>query len=107
MDIQTVISEEVQRLFEQRTFTIPELAASLQRLGLDQQGQNVVQRILFGAYKQSGDTGVIHMYNQYAGVQIEAIRKGRYMFSNLTGGGEDMLEEIEDNAFHTPDEMPS
>jgi len=29
------------------------------------------------------------------------------MFSNLTGGGEDMLEEIEDNAFHTPDEMPS
>jgi len=40
-------------------------------------------------------------------VQIEALRNGRYVFANLTGGGLPQLEEIQDNANHCPDEMPS
>jgi len=107
MDIQTVISEEVQRLFEQQVHTISDLAKTLERLGVDPNGQQVIQRMLLNVYKTGGDAGVIKMYQELAGVQIQALRNGRYMFSNLTGGGEDMLEEIEDNAFHTPDEMPS
>ena len=108
MDIKSVITEELKTLFENlEVYTIPQLAQLLTRMGHPQESIPVFQKMLLDAYRQKGDAGVVDMYTQIAGVQIEALRNGRYVFANLSGGGEDMLEEIQDNANHTPDEMPS
>ena len=107
MDIKAIINEEVKTLFENLAiYTIPELAQMLERLNYDQNGINIVTKMLMDEYRKAGDQGVVDMYAKIAGVEIEALRNGRYVFANLVGGGEPMLE-IEDNAFHTPDEMPS
>jgi len=108
MDIKSVITEELKTLFENlEVYTIPQLAQLLTRMGHPEQSIPVFQRMLLDEYKKSGDQGVVDMYAKIAGVQIEALRNGRYVFANLSGGGEDMLQELQDNANHTPDEMPS
>ena len=107
MDIKTIINEEIQELFENlEIYTIPQLAQTLSKLDYDQNGINIVTNMLWDAYKEGGDDAVVDMYTKMAGVEIQALRNGRYMFANLTGGGEPMLE-IQDNANHCPDEMPS
>ena len=109
MDILTIITEEVQRLYEQQQqiFTIPDLAKALSVHGHDAQNQQILAKMLFDKYRSGGDQAVIDMYGKMSGVEIQALRNGRYMFANLSGGGEPMLQEILDNANHTPDEMPS
>jgi len=107
MDIKSVITEELKTLFENlEVYTIPQLAQMLSRLNYDQNGIGIITKMLMDEYKKSGDQGVVDMYAKIAGVQIEALRNGRYVFAGLSGGGDPMLE-IEDNANHTPDEMPS
>ena len=120
MDILTIITEEVQRLYEQQQqiFTIPDLAKALSVHGHDAQNQQILAKMLFDKYRSGGDQAVIDMYGKMSGVEIQALRNGRYMFANLGGGGQphvfgtagnrnSQLEEIRDNANHTPDEMPS
>ena len=105
-DVIRIIREELVLREQQHTYTIPELAATMKKLGYDDQGVKALQEILMDAYRKAGDEGVIDTYQQMAGVQIQALRQGRYVFADLGGGGEPMLE-IRDNACHTPDEMPS
>jgi len=109
MDIKKIITEELKRLFEQKIYTIPELASSFKKMNYDEQGLQVIQKILLRAYQTGGDDAVVDMYTKMAGVQIEAIRNGRYIFANLytPDDYEGKLEELEDNCNHTPDEMPS
>jgi len=106
MEVLQIICEEVQRLFEQKVYRIQDLVQLLINQGYDQQGIQILTKILLDAYRRSGDQGVIDRYAEMAGVQIEAISKGRYMFANLYDPeANQSIQEIEDNAFHTPDEM--
>ena len=108
MDIKKIINEEAKALFENlAVYTIPDLAKLMGRQGFDAEGQKHLQDMLMDEYRKNGDQGVVDTYAKIAGVEIEALRNGRYVFANLTGGGEDMLEEIESNCDHRPDEMPS
>ena len=107
MDITTVIREEIKSLFENlEIYTIPELIQMLRRKGEPEANLPILQDILWDEYKKGGDDAVVKAYAEMSGVEIEALRNGRYVFHNLTGGGNPMLE-VQDNAFHTPDEMPS
>ena len=109
MNVIAIITEELKELFENlEVYTIPQLAGLMgSRMKHNPETVQVYTQMLFDAYKEGGDDAVVKMYTQIAGVEIEALRNGRYVFANLNGGGEDMLEEIQDNANHTPDEMPS
>lgn len=109
MKVIDVINEEIKKLFENlEVYTIPELAGLMgSRMGHDKQTVDIYTKMLWDAYKRGGDDAVVDMYTQISGVQIEALRNGRYVFANLTGGGLPQLEEIQDNANHCPDEMPS
>lgn len=107
MNVLAVINEEVKKLFENlEVYTIPELAQALSTHGHAPENIKILEKMLFDAYKRGGDPAVVDAYAEMAGVEIEALRNGRYVFHNLTGGGEPMLE-IQDNANHCPDEMPS
>ena len=108
-DILIIINEEVKKLFENlEVYTIPELAALMgSRMKHDANTVQIYTKMLWDAYKRGGDQAVVKMYTEIAGVEIEALRNGRYVFANLSGGGEDMLQELQDNANHIPDEMPS
>jgi len=87
MNIITIIREETQRLFEQRMYSIPELADILKRQGHGEENILYLRDMLLKAYRQGGDPAVIEMYAKMSGVEIEAIRKGRYMFANLYNPG--------------------
>jgi len=103
MDIKKIINEEIHDL----AYSIPELAKLMGRQGFDAEGQGHLQDVLMDAYRENGDQGVVDTYAKMAGVEIQALTRGRYVFHTLTGGGEDMLEEIESNCDHRPNEMPS
>jgi len=107
-DVVAIINEELKSLFENlEVYTIPQLAGLMgSRMKHDANTVQIYTQMLQDAYKNGGDDAVVKMYTQIAGVEIEALRNGRYVFANLSGGGEPMLE-IQDNANHTPDEMPS
>lgn len=108
MNIKAVITEEAKALFENLAiYTIPQLAELLERYNYDEAGIEAIQEMLMDEYRKKGDQGVVDMYANITGVEIEALRNGRYVFASLTGGGEPYLQEIEDNANHCPDEMPS
>jgi len=83
MNIISIINEEIQRLFEQKIYSISDLAKILERQGFDAETQAILQEILIDAYKDDGDQGVIDQYAKMAGVEIEAVSRGRYMFANL------------------------
>jgi len=83
MNIKTIIREEIQRFFEQQMYGIPELVNILKKQGYDEENILILKDILLKAYRQGGDPAVIEKYAEMSGVEIEAIRKGRYMFANL------------------------
>ena len=97
-DILIIINEEVKKLFENlEVYTIPELAALMgSRMKHDANTVRIYTKMLFNAYKEGGDQAVVKMYTEIAGVEIEALRNGRYVFANLSGGGEPMLQELQD-----------
>jgi hypothetical protein len=109
--IETVIREEIVLHEELRAYSIPELAETLRKLGYDDQGVKAIQQVLLNAYRKAGDEGVIDTYTQMSGVQIQAIRNGRYVFAGLQTPSDyniyKFVAEVQDNAMHTPDEMPS
>jgi hypothetical protein len=95
-DIVAIITEELQNLYEQQNIlTIPDLARALEVHGYDKTGQGHLQKMLSDAYRKAGDQGVIDLYAKIAGVQIQALRNGRYMFANLGGGGQPQLESLD------------
>jgi hypothetical protein len=57
---------------------IIELANMTNRMELD---NNVILKMLQTEFKKRGDDGVIKMYKGITGVNIEALGKGRYIFS--------------------------
>ena len=106
MDIIAIITEEAKRLFDQRIYNMQDLAKLVgDRQGYDKEGIGYLTNMLLREYKRGGDPAVIKMYGSMSGVEIEAVTNGRYMFANLHDP--EQLKEIEDNACHTPDEMPS
>jgi len=108
MEVLQIICEEVQRLFEQKVYRIQDLVQLLASQGYDEQSIGYLTKMLLDAYRSGRDPAVIEKYKEMAGVEIEAISKGRYMFANLYDPeANQSIQEIEDNAFHTPDEMPS
>jgi len=110
MNVIAVINEEVKRLFEQQVYTIPQLAGLMgSRMKHDANTVQIYAKMLWDAYKEGGDDAVVDMYTKMAGVEIQALRNGRYMFANLytPEDNEPKLEEVIDNANHCPDEMPS
>ena len=96
-DIVEIINEEVKSLFENlEVYTIPQLAQMLSNV--KQQYQNAVpylEKMLFDEYKKNGDAGVEKMYAKMSGVEIEALRNGRYVFGRTGGGGQPQLEEVQ------------
>jgi hypothetical protein len=66
----------------------------MSRQGFDPEGQKVLEQMLFDAYRENGDEGVIEMFKNIGGVEIQAVSRGRYVFDTLSGGGEPMLEDI-------------
>lgn len=85
MNVIEIITEEIQSLKERQegVYTIPELAASLEPMGYDEKGQEVINTILQNEYQTSGDQGVIDMFTKLSGVEIDSLSRGRYMFKNL------------------------
>jgi len=78
---------------QQQLFTIPELAGLMgSRMKHDENTVRIYTQMLLNAYEEGGDDAVVKMYTNMSGVEIEAVTRGRYMFANLGGGGEEMLE---------------
>lgn len=78
-DINKVIREEIQKF----SYTIPDLAELLERIGYNKEMQKNITNMLLQAYRQGGDDAVINMYKDIAGIEIQALRNGRYVFANL------------------------
>lgn len=97
MNIQTIILEEIKRLFEQEIYSIPELSQLLKRLGHDDYGVSVLEKILFNAYRKNGDEGVIDTFIEMGGVEIQAVRNGRYIFANLFNPEEHEFQNTQKN----------
>lgn len=85
MNIVDIIREEIQALNErgEGIYTIPELVQKLKVMGLDQDSLDTLQTILFEAYAEGGDEKVIETFKIMAGVEVDYISKGRYMFQRL------------------------
>jgi len=85
MNIIKIINEELENLNERQegVYTIPELVQRLKIFGLSQNSLDIYQNILLAAYQEGGDDAVVNTYNQMAGVEIEPISKGRYMFQSI------------------------
>ena len=83
MRIKTVINEEIQRLFEQQTYNISQLADVLKRMGFDEQIIYVLRDALIKAFRYGGDDEVIKIFKEITDVDIQALSRGKYMFANL------------------------
>ena len=85
MDIKTIINEELQSLNErgEGIYTIPELIQKLSVYGLAQEDLDVLQTVLFEAFQEGGDEKVIQTFRHFAGVDVDYISRGRYMFKSL------------------------
>ena len=95
---------------QQQMYSIPQLAGLMgSRMKHDANTVQIYIQMLLDAYKEGGDDAVVNLYTKMSGVEIEAVSRGRYMFANLGGGGEDMLEGTGDKyaqkAFGIPDEQ--
>jgi len=77
--INEVVLDEIQ----ENVYTIPELAQALGVHGHGRENIEILTNMLLNAFKRGGDPAVIEMYKELAGVEIEALRQGRYMFANL------------------------
>lgn len=77
------IKEEIQKLFEGRIYGIPELAQIMGRLEFDKEQQGHLASMLRNAFRRNGDQGVVDLYGEMSGVEIEAISKGKYVFGNI------------------------
>lgn len=68
-------------------YTIPDLAKAmkdnLKTQGHEEQSLDIMGKWLFNAFRNQGDQGVIDVFVNLTGVQIEAVSRGRYMFANL------------------------
>ena len=89
MRLKEIISEELNKLFENlQTYTIHDLAQMLMRLpDMVNSTVEIIEKMLYREYQKGGDQAVINIYQHFAGVEIEALRPGRYVFDTLTGGG--------------------
>ena len=76
MDIKAIINEEIKKF----AYSIPDLADTLVSQGYD---KDVLIKLFQNYYQKQGDAGVIRAYEDLTGVQIEALRNGRYVFANL------------------------
>lgn len=83
MNVNDIIKEELQVLNEQDIYTIPDLIKMLERKGFDSESQKYLQELLFDAYREDGDMGVINKYKEMTGVDIQAISRGKYSFANI------------------------
>lgn len=85
MDIINIINEEVQVLKERAEgiYTIPEIIQKLKVYNLGEQDLDVLQTVLFAAYEEGGDEKVIETFRHFAGIDVDYISKGRYMFKRL------------------------
>ena len=77
------IKEEIQKLFEERIYSIPELVQMMGRVGYEKEQQGYLANILRAAFRRYGDQGVVDKYGEMSGVEIHAISKGRYVFAGV------------------------
>jgi len=85
MNIINIIKEELKLINERAEgiYTIPELIQKLSVYGLAQEDLEVLQNILFEAFKEGGDQQVVDTFKHFAGVEVDNISRGRYMFRSL------------------------
>jgi len=86
MDIIDIINEELQVLKERAEgiYTIPEITAKLKVYSkLKDQDIDVLETVLLAAYEEGGDEKVIETFRHFAGIDVENISRGRYMFQRL------------------------
>jgi len=102
--VKNLVREEAQNFWEQRQqiHDIRGLAELMQRMGFDEYGVDILQDMLMDAYREAGDEGVVDAYKRMTGTDIHIISRGRYTFEPTGGGGEPMLEAIEQR---TPQEI--
>ena len=67
------------QFINETVINIIELANLTNRMGLE---NDVILKLLQDEFKQRGDEGIIDIYKQITGVNIEALGKGRYIFKN-------------------------
>jgi len=70
-------------MLEKSIYSIPDLAQLLECMGHDQTNINNIKKILLESFNIGGDYKLIETYTEISGVEIQAIRRGRYMFANL------------------------
>jgi hypothetical protein len=89
--------EEEFKVFENTQGRSPMLTISnspqyFKRMGFDDQGAKIMQRLLLREFNRNGDDGVVDFFKQASGVTVYPIRRGQYIFEPTGGGGEDRLE---------------
>lgn len=60
--------------------SIKDLSEMVGRMGFDHLGIKAIFEILLDAYRRNGDDGVIDMFKEMTGIDIEAISRGKYIF---------------------------
>jgi len=92
MNIEKIIREEIELREQQFSHTISDLARIASRQTT--YPVEIIQDMLTTAYRQNGDEGVVKIFSEMVGVEIQALTRGRYVFAGLGGGGEPMLESV-------------
>lgn len=71
--------KDKKQFLNENVMNIIELSNMTNRMGLD---NTVILKMLKNELKLNGDAGVIKMYKDMTGVNIEALGEGRYIFKN-------------------------
>ena len=71
--------KDKKQFLNENVMNIIELSNMTNRMGLD---NTVILKMLKNEFILNGDAGVIKMYKDMTGVNIEALGDGRYIFKN-------------------------
>lgn len=66
-----------QYLLNENVMSIKDLSDMSARLGVDHEG---ITELIQRAFRNNGDEGVIEVFKEITGLDIEALSRGRYVF---------------------------
>lgn len=77
------IKSYLEFLNESRIYNIVDLSDFFSHMGFDNESVKILNKLLVKEFNRLGDKGVIDAFKEITGQDINAIGKGRYVFSKL------------------------
>jgi hypothetical protein len=70
-------------LNESKIYNIVELFDFFNRMGYDYESVKILSKLLVKEFKRFGDKGVIELFKEITGHDIDSISKGKYVFDKI------------------------